>query len=284
MAREWRVERDGDEEERHNERWLVTYADLMTVLLIFFIVMYSLSSKISAKNFERLAKSLNTSLTKKEKQEKQVDPFSPDVAQEVELAEESKVIKKALAPFEGKSQVKIDLNSKGLVISLADTSFFDLGSTELKPEGRTALLKIAEAIATESNAIRIEGHTDSTRGAAGKANSNWIMAATRASNVAQFLSEAGKVPAKRFEIVSYGEYKPLFPNDTPEHRAMNRRVDIVIQEGAPKPALTPAPAPTEDTLTPVFGNPEEGKPSNPFNRNSGNEGGSGIANPFGSSY
>ncbi|MNX63059.1 Motility protein B [compost metagenome] len=283
MAREWRVERDGDEEERHSERWLVTYADLMTVLLIFFIVMYALSSKISAKNFERLAKSLNTSLTKKEKQEKAIDPFTPDVAQEVDLGEESKVIKKALAPFEGKSQVKIDLNSKGLVISLADTSFFDLGSTEIKAEGKTALLKIAQAIATESNAIRIEGHTDSVRGVGGKATSNWVIAATRAANVAQFLSETGKVPAKRFEIVSYGEFKPLFPNDTPEHRAMNRRVDIVIQEGAPKPALTPKPEPTADTFAPAFGDPEEGRPANPFNRNP-NEGGSGIPNPFGNSF
>ncbi|HEY9899258.1 MAG TPA: flagellar motor protein MotB [Pantanalinema sp.] len=283
MAREWRVERDGDEEERHNERWLVTYADLMTVLLIFFIVMYSLSSKISAKNFERLAKSLNTSLTKKEKVEKAVDPFTPDVAQEAELAEESKVIKKALAPFEGKSQVKVDLNSKGIVISLADTSFFDLGSTEIKPEGRTALLSIARAIATESNAISVEGHTDSVRGAGGKATSNWVIAATRAANVAQFLSEAGKVPAKRFEIVSYGEFKPLFPNDTPEHRAMNRRVDIVIQEGAPKPAITPKPEASVDTLAPAFGDPNDGRPANPFNRNP-NEGGTGIPNPFGNNF
>lgn len=282
MAREWRIERDGDEEHRQDERWLVTYADLITVLLIFFIVLYSLSAKISAKNFEKLAKSLNTSISAKKPVAKATDPFTPDIEQTKDLAEESAVVKRALAPFEGKSQVKVDLNSKGLVISLADTSFFDLGSTDLKPEGQAALLKIASVIATASNAISIEGHTDSTRAAGGN-NSNWLIAATRAANVAQFLSESGKIPAKRFQVTSFAEFKPLFPNDTPEHRAMNRRVDIVIQEGPPKPAMTPKPDSMPDTLTPAFGTPTDGMPVNPFNRPNNETGGT-IPNPFGNSF
>lgn len=282
MAREWRIEREGDDEHRQDERWLVTYADMITVLLIFFIVLYSLSAKISAKNFEKLAKSLNTSISAKKQTPKATDPFTPDIEQNKDLAEESTVIKRALAPFQGKSQVKVDLTSKGLVISLADTSFFDLGSTELKAEGREALLKIASVIASESNAISVEGHTDSVR-AEGNSNSNWVIAATRAANVAMFLSEAGKVPAKRFQVVSFAEYKPLFPNDTPEHRAMNRRVDIVIQEGPPKPAMTPKPESMPDTLSPAFGDPNNGLPTNPFNRPANETGGT-IPNPFGNSF
>lgn len=282
MAREWRVEREGDDEHRQDERWLVTYADMITVLLIFFIVLYSLSAKISAKNFEKLAKSLNTSISAKKQTPKATDPFTPDIEQNAELAEESTVIKRALAPFEGKSQVKVDLAPKGLVISLADTSFFDLGSTDLKPEGKAALLKIATAIATVSNAISVEGHTDSTK-ATGNGNSNWVIAATRAANVAQFLSESGKIPAKRFQVISYAEFRPLFPNDTPEHRAMNRRVDIVIQESAPKPAMTPRPESVPDTLAPAFGDPNGGMPQNPFNRPN-NETGGVIPNPFGNNF
>lgn len=281
MAREWRIERDGDDEHRQDERWLVTYADMITVLMIFFIVLYALSSKISSKNFERLAKSLNTSLTKKAKPPKQLDPFTPDIEQKSELAQQSEVIKRAIAPFQGKSQVKVDLNSHGLVISLADTSFFDLGATDLKQDGKEALLKIASVIATASNGISVEGHTDDTR-ATGKGSANWVLAATRAANVAAFLSSSGKVPAKRFQIVSYGEYKPLFPNDTPEHRAMNRRVDIVIQEGPPKPAMTPRPDKSVDTLTPAFSNPNA-VPTPPPNFSRGSEGGA-VPNPFGNNF
>lgn len=277
MAREWRIERDGDDETRDSDRWLVTYADMITVLMIFFIVLYALSAKISLKNFEQLAKSLNHTLTKKKTINTPQDPFAPTRDEKSPEEEESQEIRKALAPFKGKSHVKIDLTDRGLVISLADTSFFDLGSTELKQDGKTALLKLAKAIATESNAISIEGHTDNTpSGAAG--NSNWVIAATRASNVAAFLSEHGHVPARRFKIVSYGEYKPLFPNNSPEHKAMNRRVDIVIQKAEPTVAMTPRPEPSIDTLSPAFGtNQNVIATPPPFNRPTGE----GIANPFG---
>lgn len=279
MAREWRVERDGDDETRDNDRWLVTYADMITVLMIFFIVLYALSAKISLKNFEQLAKSLNHTLTKKKAINSPQDPFAPTTDQKSPMEEESQDVRKALAPFKGKSQVKVDLTDRGLIISLADTSFFDLGSTELKHEGKAALLKLAAAIATESNAISVEGHTDNTPSGI-HTNSNWIIAATRAANVASFLSEHGKVPAKRFQVVSYGEFKPLFPNNSPEHKAMNRRVDIVIQKEAPTAAMTPRPEPSVDTLPPAFGNQNVIATPPPFNRPTGE----GIANPFGNQF
>lgn len=280
MAREWRIERDGDDENRREERWLVTYADLITLLMIFFVVMYALSAKISAKNFERLAKSLNTSLTKKAKPPKAQDPFAPDVDPTDALQQESKILKKAIAPFKGRSQVMIDLTNKGLVISLADTSFFDLGSTDLKPDGKAALLSIAQSIATVSNAISVEGHTDNTP--AGKSGvSNWVIGATRAANVAQYLSTVGKIPAKRFQVVSYAEYRPLFPNDSPEHKALNRRVDIVVQQNDPKPAITPKPESIPDTLAPTFGN--DSLSGTPGKTTPGNEGNT-VPNPFGNSF
>jgi chemotaxis protein MotB len=282
MAREWRVEREGDDEHRQDERWLITYADMITVLMIFFIVMYALSAKISAKNFEKMAKSLQTALAKKTKEKKVENPIAPDI-ENTPLSQESQDIKRALAPFKGKSQVRVDLNDHGLVISLADTSFFDLGSTELKPDGKAALAKIAEVIATASNGISVQGHTDDTKAANGKTGSgNWVIASQRAASVAQFLSTSGKIPAKRFEIVSYGEYKPLFPNDSPEHRAMNRRVDIVVQEGPPKPAMTPGPNSSTDTLPPAFQDPNR-VPTPPPTFNHGNEGGA-VPNPFGNSF
>jgi len=278
MAREWRINRDGDSEHSQSERWLVTYADLITVLLIFFIVLYALSAKISAKNFQQLAKSLNSSLTKKAKESKSIDPFTPDIQQEA-LTQAAEEVKRAIAPFKGRSNVRVDLTSQGVVISLADTSFFDIGMTDLKADAKPTLLAIARSIATESMEISIEGHTDNTRGT-GTNTANWILAGTRAANVMGFLSASGKIPAKRFRVVSYAEFRPLFPNDTPEHRALNRRVDIVIQREAPKPALTPPPE-AFDTLTPAFGGPDRGLPSIPPGFSGGN-GTNTVPNPFGS--
>lgn len=278
MAREWRIEREGDEEAKHDDRWLVTYSDLITVLLIFFIVLYSLSAKISAKNFDKLAKSLNNSLSKKKVENKAKDPFALDMEVNEEMKDEAAVIRRAMAPFAGKSNVRVDLTNKGVVISLADTSFFDLGSTELSEKGKPALLKIASILATESNAISVQGHTDDTP--AGRPGiTNWVIGAQRAASVARFLASDGHVAYKRFEITSFGEYKPLFPNDTPEHRAMNRRVDIVVQEGPPKPAMTPRPE-SYDTLPPAFGDPGGafGTPQ-PLNNNGGT-----IPNPFGNDF
>lgn len=278
MAREWRIEREGDDEHKDSDRWLVTYSDLITVLLIFFIVLYSLSAKISAKNFDKLAKSLNNSLSKKKVDTKAIDPFALDMEVSSEMKEEAMVVRRALAPFQGKSNVRVDLTNKGMIISLADTSFFDLGSTELSERGKPPLLKIASIIATESNAISVQGHTDNTP-AGSPGITNWVIAAQRASSVARYLADAGHVAHKRFEIVSYGEFRPLFPNDTSEHRAMNRRVDIVIQEGPPRPAMTPRPE-SSDTLPPAFGDPNGGFGTpQPLNNNGGM-----IPNPFGNEF
>jgi chemotaxis protein MotB len=270
-ARDWRLERDGEDEHRADERWLITYADLITLLMVFFVVMYALSARISGSNFEKLQSSLSSSLKKTPK-----DLFASTPSSNQELTEIQDKVKRAVTEFEGKSQVKVDMTSRGLVISLYDTAFFDVGQSVISPSGYPALAKIATTIATMSNAISVEGHTDNIPPAGG---SNWVLAAQRASSIIDYMVKRG-VPAKRFQIISYAEFKPLFPNDTPEHRALNRRVDIVIQDHAPKAALTPTPTPADQLLAPVNqpgGGNGGGGFENPF-------GGGGMTNPFGTNY
>lgn len=266
-AKEWRLEREGEDEHKNQERWLVTYADLITLLMIFFVVMYALSARISGSNFEKLQQSLAASLKKTPK-----DLFASTPSSNEELTEIQDKVKRAVTEFEGKSQVKVDMTSKGLVISLYDTAFFDVGQSTINPSGYPALAKIASVIATMSNAISVEGHTDNIPS---PTKSNWVLAAERSASIVDYLVKRG-VPAKRFQIVSYAEYKPLFPNDTPEHRALNRRVDIVILDHAPKAALTPTPTPADQLLAPVMTAPTPGF-ENPF-------GNGGMPNPFGTSY
>lgn len=266
-AKDWRLEREGEDVQSGSERWLVTYADLITLLMIFFVVMYALSARISASNFEALQQSLASSLKKTPK-----DLFASTPASNQELTEIQDKVKRAVTEFEGKSQVKVDMTSRGLVISLYDTAFFDVGQTTINPAGYPALAKIASTIATMSNAISVEGHTDNIPPVNG---SNWVIAAQRSASIVDFMVKRG-VPAKRFQVVAYAEFKPLFPNDTPEHRALNRRVDIVIQDHAPKAALTPTPTPADQLLAPVMV-PAQPTFQNPF-------GGGGMPNPFGGNY
>ena len=130
-----------------------------------------------------------------------------------------------------------------------------------------------------SNAISVEGHSDNIP-AGGRYSSNWDLAADRATKVVEYMIRHGKIAGKRLSVTSYAEYKPLFPNDTPDHRALNRRVDIVVSNEGPKAAITPTPTPENELIYAPYGS-QQGVPSQaPFN----NPFGGGVQNPFGTSY
>lgn len=278
MGRQWRLDRD-ETSGNQNERWLVTYADMVTLLWIFFIVMYALSSRISAGNWEKLSKSLKSSLTTKK------DVFKSSGGGEGDFTQMQQKVKQSIAQFDGKSAVKVDLSDRGMVISLLDTSFFSAGEVNLNPSSYAVLKKIGDQLAPLPNAISIEGHTDNIP-YVGKYGNNWTLSATRANNLLMFFVKNCKVAPRRFQLVSYAEYRPLFPNDTPEHRAMNRRVDIVVSEAPPQVARTPKPSPSPTTPSdqlmppPVPGGSENG---NGFGSsgNSSSGGSNGFDNPFG---
>lgn len=277
--KDWRLDRGEGEGHSSNERWLVTYADMVTIMWLFFIVMYALSARISVENWEKLAKSLKTTLNAKSKSDIFATP-QPN-ADKGEFAEARKKVNQAIAKFDGKSSVRIDLTNQGMVISLADTAFFEKGEVQVKNSAKKVLLGIGQTLSKMPNAISIQGHTDNVP-AGGKYPSNWVLSSVRAANVIEFLVKEAKIPARRFELVSYAEYKPLFPNDTDIHRALNRRVDIVVRESGPTAALTPPPTTPPDELLPP---PNQDAIPNPFGEASpgaAGAGGGGFDNPFGS--
>lgn len=280
-GREWRLQREGEEDpaSTDRDRWLVTYADLITLLMVFFVVMYALSARISSENFSKIQQSLKSSLHVKNKPGKDIFANQPSNIKSDMMTEAQMRVKQAIAQFDGKSQVKVDLQARGMVISLYDTAFFEANSPDLKPPMQQALLKISQSLATMSNAISVEGHSDNTP-AGGKYASNWSLAAERAVKVVEFMSRQGKIAAKRLSATSYAEYRPLFPNDTPEHRALNRRVDIVVSNEGPKPALTPTPTPESELMFSPYGTQQTRPSAAPFE----NPFGGGIQNPFGSQY
>ena len=119
--------------------------------------------------------------------------------------------------------------SRGLVLSLKGDLLFSKGSVKLKPESYPILHKAAQIIRECKNKIRIEGHADNSSIKGKRFSSNFEISAARAITVLRFFTEVEKIPEKRFYAVGCGEYRPLFPNDTPEHRAKNRRVWIIFE-------------------------------------------------------
>ena len=129
------------------------------------------------------------------------------------------------------NHVTTAIDERGLVVSLKDTILFDLGSAEIKIETRNALIIIGQALNDLENHIRVEGHTDNLPIRSARFASNWELSAVRATTVVRLMSDSAGVPPEKLSAVGYGEYKPLESNSTPEGRAANRRVDIILLSG-----------------------------------------------------
>lgn len=178
--------------------WMLTYSDLMTQILIFFVMMFALASAMNEMQLVRLKKRL-----------------------------EAYVMENRLGNYIG---LKID--EKGLVISLREKLMFDSGEAEIYQEAKYILKDITKEIIDVPNDTRIEGHTDNVPigpELRSKFPTNWELSTARATNVTRYLLETLKFPPGRISSAGYGEYQPVMDNDTEEYRAMNRRVDIVVQ-------------------------------------------------------
>ncbi len=151
-------------------------------------------------------------------------------------AREFKKIKQNIMAFlhekGAEDKVNLQIGSRGLVISLKDTEFFNSGSATVRPESMPLLGNIAEAIGKYSNSIRIEGHTDNVPIQTPQFRSNWELSTARATNIVHDLINSYGISPDRLSAVGYGEYRPIADNSTAEGRQKNRRVDIVVLSGA----------------------------------------------------
>lgn len=272
MGREWLHDgRDDDHGGGGRERWLVTYADMITLLLVFFIVLYALSSRISGEKFDALASSLATSI-KKTATPKPSDKYAfqkDDSKQTRKFKATADAVLESIIKTDPKSDVKIDIDQRGLVVSLIDTSFFDGGSASIKPGGAAVLRKVAATFKGLPNDIRVEGHTDSIPIRTARFPSNWELSSARGTAVARFLIDKVRLPGHRISVGAFADNKPVASNGTAEGRKRNRRVDIIIlkQEdsspiGAGLPMAAPSSAPAT-SVTPPPPPPKKGF-NNPF--------------------
>jgi len=214
-----------DSEESGDPIWLTTFADAMSLMLTFFVMLFAATSLEKSK-LEPALGSLRGALGMMEKTRPAMisPPMIVKESEQIVRKIQYSVLSRAL-----EKEVKVKIVKGGVRVSLASPILFDLGKTELKLEVLPLLDEIAAIFKEIPNEIIIEGHTDNLPIHTERFPSNWELSAARAISVAKYFIDKGII-SSRIGVVGYADSRPLFPNDTPEHRRANRRVEIFIRE------------------------------------------------------
>jgi chemotaxis protein MotB len=195
--------------------WLTIYSDLMTNLMLFFLMLFG-TSRMATDIQKTIYKSIRMEFVRKE--EILVEKEEEAIKRMVDYVEERRL--------SGFATVKV--SEQRVRIMLADPVLFDLGESELRPSAIPVLHQVAGLLKDIPNAVLVEGHTDDKPIVGGKFHSNWELSAARAFNVIRYFIEDENIQPERLSAVGYGEYRPLYPNDSEENRAKNRRIEINI--------------------------------------------------------
>jgi chemotaxis protein MotB len=282
-----RAKHHEEEEHENHERWLVTYADMLTVLMALFLVMYAMSV-VDQTKAEQLAGSVReyfgTGPTLLDGGSGLMDtPSAPpsteeQLAVEVQAAvaalDEKKALEKAIAQENDElaevqrritesltkkglqDSVRFVIDERGLVVTIVtDKVLFDLGSATLLPAGRAVLDGIGPALVPIPNPVTVEGHTDNLPITGGRFPSNWELSAERATTVLRHVLTTQKISPKRMSAAGYADQRPLVPH-TPAQRATNRRVEVIVRATAANAAAPAAAQPATHT-TPALPRPAD---------------------------
>jgi chemotaxis protein MotB len=155
---------------------------------------------------------------------------------QVERRDVAKQIREALHLDTAPLPIQVTENERGVTVHIMEELLFASGSADLKASSLGAMDSLASVLKRLPNDLRVEGHTDNVPINTPQFPSNWHLSVARAVNVGYYLILHHGLVAERVQVVGYSEYQPLVMNDTPEHRSLNRRVDIVIITGVPHPA------------------------------------------------
>lgn len=212
------------------DRWLLTYADLITLLLAFFVVMYSMS-RIDAKKFGQMQEALHGKLKGGPSLLKHPDPKA-DVGHGILKLGSLKTIQaKIEKKFKGLNKVRgleTEITERGLVIHIMESILFKSGSADLQSSAIEVLDQIAEVVKFLPNHVRVEGHTDDQTIDSPVFPSNWELSTARATAVVRYYMDGRGFSPDRLSALGYGAFRPIRPNNSIENRAANRRVDVVI--------------------------------------------------------
>jgi len=246
------LKRKKKHEEHVDEAWLLPYADVLTLLLALFIVLFA-ASEVDSKKFEEISKSFNSELqggagvlesqaaiesTVETSPVTKIGEDEPERGNEEELSRlqdqkelgelqkkiESYIKEKGLDP-----KLQTELTAKGLVLKIKEGVLYESGSADITKESKTIAVEISRLLVTDPpRDIFIEGHTDNVPTKLDEFPTNWELSSTRAINFMKIILENKKLDPKRFSATGYGEHQPIKSNKTAEGRAENRRVEVLI--------------------------------------------------------
>jgi chemotaxis protein MotB len=213
--------------------WEIIFSGFILILLCFFIMLSSFSTMEAAK-ITQFVKSFVSAVSVlpgglKFDQGTAVVPGSPDmVDNKSELAQVFTELTSLSARLDLKDDLELSYSPSGLVMQLTDHTLFEVGVATISQRALPMLEKVGAIIAKTSTDVRIQGHTDSLPIRTAQFPSNWELSTARAVNVLRHFVETHGIPAERMSAVGFGEFQPIAPNANPDHRAKNRRVEIIF--------------------------------------------------------
>ncbi|WP_430784731.1 flagellar motor protein MotS [Virgibacillus flavescens] len=242
-------------------KWMVTYADMVTLILVFFILLFSMS-QLDQMKFEAVSNSfkdrtvfefnpsavpldnpdnlLNENNSGELNRPEQTNNFS--ASDDDQVAEQKDSLNKLMTNVEQyldrnelNNVISASRNERGVVLVLQELILFEPGEADILQSGEPFLNKISSLLAEIPNQVKVEGHTDNKPMSSFRFPSNWELSGARASSVVRYLVNKHNFDESRFTIVGYSDTKPLAPNDSPENMSKNRRVEIVILENNSNP-------------------------------------------------
>jgi chemotaxis protein MotB len=219
----------------HAPAWMISWADLTTLLWACFVRLWSFST-IDLAKFQKAAQSLSGAFGVLEGGAMVLDPgqiparnqTTSVAADSNRMAQMQQRIKEEAAEEGFEDSISASISDMGLTIRFSDTALFDPGSVEIKPDVIPVLDYIAGELAGIDNPVQVEGHTDTTPINTPIFPSNWELSTGRATSIVHYMIEQGEIDPVRLSAAGYAFYHPVALNNTPEGRARNRRVDIIV--------------------------------------------------------
>ncbi|MED4604257.1 flagellar motor protein MotB [Paenibacillus validus] len=259
-------------EEHIDETWLIPYADLLTLLLALFIILFA-SSQVDSKKYDSIMRSLNSAfaggtgtfdvsnmiplqVAPNVDKSKYEDPSNPATAQQQQQEQQAKQfqkeqhdleqLKERLDQYIADNQLSAELDTQLtddlLMITIRDNALFSSGSATVKPEATRLAGFISEMLAQYPNyRVEVAGHTDNVPIGSAAFETNWDLSSKRALNFMKILLENDQIGPARFRSIGYGEYHPIDTNDTEEGRSKNRRVEVSILRSMKTPQFEEVP-------------------------------------------
>lgn len=251
-----------DEEHVSHDRWLISYADFITLLFAFFVVLFA-STYRDNQAIRKLARAITDGFQSMgaftagttgktgllpDAGSDSVHALPPQsdqatVAAEARMVELKKQLEAAMGKELAKHEMALQVTPQGFIISLKELGFFNSGQAKLLPGADAKIIRIAQVLAKHGLEIRIEGHSDDQPIHNAQFSSNWDLSAARAMTVLFLLVDQGGFDPSKLSASGYGQYRPVADNSTPEGRRMNRRVDLVVIDSHPR-MISSSPVPS----------------------------------------